>query len=101
MDIQDVSARLERLETENRRMKKLGLVVLIFASVFFVSGQAKTNKVVEANEFRLLDIDGRIRAKLMTNDIGQTSLTLTDSTDSTNDAGLGKEVELVCCPVNS
>jgi hypothetical protein len=32
--------------------------------VLFISGQAKTNKVVEANEFRLVDASGKVRARL-------------------------------------
>jgi len=60
----DINARLEKLERENRRMKKIGIVGIVFASVLFFSGQAKTNKVVEANEFRLLDASGKERATL-------------------------------------
>jgi hypothetical protein len=60
----EINARLEKLERENRRMKKIGIVGIIFASVLFVSGQAKTNKVVEANEFVLKDGNGRARARL-------------------------------------
>jgi len=64
MDAMDVNARLERLERENRRMKKIGIVGIVFASVLFISGQAKTNKIAEANEFRLLDGSGNVRADL-------------------------------------
>lgn len=60
----DIDARLEKLERENRRMKMIGIVGIVFASVLFFSGQAKTNKVVEANEFRLLDASGKERATL-------------------------------------
>ena len=60
----DINARLEKLERENRRMKKIAIVVVVVASVLFISGQAKTNKVVEANEFRLLDASGKERATL-------------------------------------
>jgi len=60
----DINARLEKLERENRRIKKLGIVAAAFASVLFISGQAKTNKVVEANEFRLVDASGKVRARL-------------------------------------
>jgi hypothetical protein len=60
----DINARLERLERENRRMKKIGIVAIVFASVLFISGQAKTNRVVEANEFVLKDGNGRARARL-------------------------------------
>jgi len=60
----DANARLEKLERENRRMKKIGIVAVVFASVLFISGQAKTDKVVEANEFRLVDSAGKVRALL-------------------------------------
>ena len=60
----DINARLEKVERENRRMKKIGIVAIVFVSVLFISGQAKTNKVVEANEFRLLDASGKERATL-------------------------------------
>ena len=60
----DINARLEKLERENRRMKKTGIVGIVFASVLFISGQAKTNKVVEANEFVLKDGNGKARARL-------------------------------------
>jgi len=60
----DINVRLEKLERENRRMKKIGIAAIVFASVLFISGQAKSNKVVEANEFRLLDASGKERASL-------------------------------------
>jgi hypothetical protein len=40
-------------------MKEIGIVGIVFASVLFISGQAKSNKVVEANEFRLVDASGK------------------------------------------
>jgi len=64
MDSQDISARLERLERENHRMKKIGSIAVIFASVLFISAQSKTYKVVEANEFHLVDASDKVRAKL-------------------------------------
>jgi len=60
----DINARLEKLERENRRMKKIGIVAIVFTSVLFISGQAKTNEVVEANEVRVMVASGKIRAKL-------------------------------------
>jgi len=70
MDGMDINARFEKLERENRRMKKAGIVAIVFASVFFISGQAKTDKVVEANEFRLVDSAGKVRARLSMNTAG-------------------------------
>jgi len=60
----DVNARLKKLEKENRRIKKMGIVTVVFASVLFISGQARTNKIVEANEFILKDGNGKARARL-------------------------------------
>jgi len=76
----DLNARLEKLEKENRRMKKTGIVAVVLASTFLIGGQAKTSKVVEANEFRLVDGSGKVRGTFVTNNDGQTLLTLTDST---------------------
>jgi hypothetical protein len=60
----DINTRLAKLERENCRMKEIGVVAIVFASVLFVSGQAKTNRVVEANEFVLKDGNGKARARL-------------------------------------
>jgi hypothetical protein len=61
----EINARLEKLERENRWMKKIGVVAVVFASVLFISGQSKTNKVLEVNEFHLVDASGKVRAKLV------------------------------------
>ena len=58
----EINARLAKLERENRRMKKIGIVSIVFGSVLFISGQATTNKVVEANEFVLKDGNGAMVA---------------------------------------
>lgn len=60
----DVIARLDKLERENHRMKKIGIVAAVVVSTFIIGGQAKSNKIVEANEFRLVDGSGKVRADL-------------------------------------
>jgi hypothetical protein len=40
----EINARLEKLERENSRMKKIGIAAIVFVSVLFISGQAKTNQ---------------------------------------------------------
>ena len=60
----DINTRLEKLERENRRIKKIGIVAAVVVSTVILGGQAKTNKVVEANEFRLVDSSGKVRADL-------------------------------------
>jgi hypothetical protein len=65
-DVKSLYERVERLETQNRWMKRMGAVVILSAVVLLVSGQAKvdTKKTVEANEFVLKDANGAVRAKL-------------------------------------
>ena len=55
--------RVEKLETQNRRLKKVGIAIALLASAVVVMGQAPTSKVIEANEFRVKDANGRVRAK--------------------------------------
>src|SRR5262245_42321505 len=58
-----VVARLEKLEKENRRLKRLGVgVVLLGATALLMGGQA--TKTVEAEKFVLRDTNGRQRAAL-------------------------------------
>ena len=70
----DINARAEKLDRENRRMKKIGFVAIVFASVLLMSGQAKMNRVVEANEFHLVDESGKVRARLSMVTVSDTSL---------------------------
>jgi len=60
----DINARLEKLERENRRMKKISIVAAVVLSCLILGGQATTKKVVEANEFVLKDTDGKVRSRL-------------------------------------
>ena len=43
---------------------------IVLASALIISGQAKTNKVVEAYEFRLVDGSGKVLGSLGQNEIG-------------------------------
>jgi hypothetical protein len=65
-DVKSLCIRVERLEKQNRRMKRTGVVAILSAVVLLVSGQAKVDnkKTIEANEFVLKDENGAVRAKL-------------------------------------
>src|SRR5713226_3514983 len=65
-DVKSLYERVERLEKQNRWMKRMGVVATLSAVVLLVSGQAKvdTKKTVEANEVVLKDTNGVVRAKL-------------------------------------
>ena len=60
----DIQGRLLQLEKQNRRLKQLGIVVLIVPTLLLVMGQAPSKKTVEANEFILRDSNGNVRVKL-------------------------------------
>ncbi|MFQ5848888.1 MAG: hypothetical protein ACE5IQ_14595 [Candidatus Methylomirabilales bacterium] len=56
--------RLNRLERENRRLKKLGSVALAVIAATVLMGYVVGEKVVEAERFVLLDPNGQPRAVL-------------------------------------
>ena len=59
-----VMNRLERLEKQSRRMKQIGVLVLVLIGAVLLMGQTSSNRTVEANRFVLRDESGRIRATL-------------------------------------
>jgi hypothetical protein len=78
-----LAGRVERLERENRLMKRFGVVALSVAVAVFVAGArgADGPKVVEAERFVLRDPNGRERGSLQVNSVGTASLSLHDRED--------------------
>jgi hypothetical protein len=73
--------RLERVERENRRLKRIGFAVLAGITALVLMGQAKPDKVaevVEAEKFVLREPSGKLRASLGVGADGVASLSLTD-----------------------
>lgn len=57
--------RLDRLERENRWLKRIGGVVLVGLAAVVLMGQAgPRNRIVEAEKFVLVDKGGKVRAVL-------------------------------------
>ena len=56
--------RIEKIEQENRRMRRAALALLILPLALVLMAQSQTTKVVEANEFVLKDVSGHMRARL-------------------------------------
>jgi hypothetical protein len=56
--------RLDRLERENRRLKRAGVVVLALIGAVVLMGHVVGEKVIEAERFVLLDSSGQPRAVL-------------------------------------
>jgi len=62
--VQALAERVTRLEAQNRRFRKAGIAALVVASAVAVMGQARTSRVLEANEFVLKDNSGTVRVSL-------------------------------------
>lgn len=77
-----IMARLERLETQNRRMKRVGFAALLVSGAVFWMGQARVNvsKDVESRKFTLMDVKGKKRAELGVT-VGRPALLFYDSMD--------------------
>lgn len=63
-EISIVRFRVDRLERENRLLKRTGLALLALAGAALLMGQARTSRTVTANGFSLVDAHGRTRAEL-------------------------------------
>ena len=62
----ELENRIDRLERENRRNKRLGLSVLVIAGLMITLGQARPQQpdVIRATKFVLVDENGQQRATL-------------------------------------
>ncbi len=113
IELQAVVDRLERVERENCRLKRIGLVLLLIPTALLVMGQARQPRTVEAEQFvlrdpqarqratlemwagsaalRLFDNDGRMRAMLGVTSKGDAGLSLFDAAgnNTANLASLG------------
>ncbi len=79
--IETLARRVDRVERENRRLKRAGVVALAVIAAVVLMGQATTNKVakvVEAEKFVLRDADGKGRARLESLPSGLVRLALLD-----------------------
>jgi len=56
--LESLANRVVKLEVQNRRLKKVGVISFIVATVVIAMGQAPAKKVIEANEFVLKDASG-------------------------------------------
>ena len=63
-DLEILMGRVERLERENLRLKRLGITALILIGAALAMGQAGPGRTIEAESFLLKDVDGNVRAKL-------------------------------------
>lgn len=81
LTVQALSDRVRKLEVQNRRFKMAGFAVVILASGALLMGQTRTERVVEASEFHLVDAKGKTRARLAMGVGGGPTLTFFDTKD--------------------
>ncbi len=62
--METLARRVERVEGENRRLKRVGAVILAVMLALVLMGHVAGEKVVEAERFVLLDSSGQPRAVL-------------------------------------
>jgi hypothetical protein len=96
--IQAVLERLEKLERQNRKLKRAGVLALLVVGSLVLMGQAAPkSRTVEGEKFVLRDGRGRVRAKLDTDVDSSPALKLSDangnlramlSLDGSGDAGV-------------
>lgn len=63
-NLQSIAQRLERVESENRRLKRLCLAAIVIVGAVLFMAQAPSHRTVEAQSFVLKDAAGRARAEL-------------------------------------
>ena len=63
-NLQSILQRLECVERENRRLKRLGLAAAIVVGALLFMAQAAPRRTIEAQSFVLKDASGRARADL-------------------------------------
>jgi hypothetical protein len=66
-DMQAVLERLEKLERQNRRLKRAGVIACVLVVAWVAAGRVRPSRTLQAEEFRLTDGQGRVRASLTVN----------------------------------
>ena len=69
----------QKLEAQNRRLKRAGIAALLVVAAVLVMGQAKTERGIECTSFVLEDDAKNIRASLFTGADGSTKFVLSDA----------------------
>ena len=59
-----IEERLERLERQNKWMRRIGLLCIAVTAAVLLLGQAKPTRVLAAERFEVRDKQGRLRAEL-------------------------------------
>jgi hypothetical protein len=78
LDLTSLAARVEKLELQNRWLKRGGVAVILLAVVLLSIGRARTSRTVEAERFLVKDVNGKVRAELAVSAEGLSAFRLYD-----------------------
>jgi hypothetical protein len=77
-EMENVVARLDRLENQNRWLKRAGAAFFILGVISLGTGARSMDDTVKAREFLLIDNDDNVRARLFTEGGGGAHLNFLD-----------------------
>jgi hypothetical protein len=69
-EMESVMARLNKLESHNRWLKRAGAMLFILGVIALAAGARSVDDTVKAREFQVVDSDDNVRARLFTDDMG-------------------------------
>jgi hypothetical protein len=76
--------RLQKLESENRKMKRFGASVLVAIAVLILMGQAGKSRALDADSLVIRDTSGRVRIEIGTGDDTSPTLKMFGGSDNKN-----------------
>ncbi len=90
-NLEAIVRRMERLERQNHRLKRIGLCLLVITGATFWMGQARAPRIQEATKFVLKDVKGRNRAELGMHPEGAALVFLDSAGNSALSVGIHEE----------
>lgn len=100
-DLQSLAARVEKLEKQNRLLKRAGLALLLIAAALVMMGEARPTRTLEAQSFIVRDSTGIKRLELGMDNASPTlrffdthGKTRIDLAESSNALASGPRIEL-------
>jgi hypothetical protein len=78
-ELKQMARRIEAVERENRRLRRITLSFVVLTAAVLLMGQARPNRTIEAEKLILKDSSGAVRARLGMDSMDRPSLALLDA----------------------
>jgi hypothetical protein len=78
-ELKQIARRIEAVERENRRLRRITLSFVVLAAAVLLMGQARPNRTIEAEKLVLKDANGKVRARLELDSMDRPNLALLDA----------------------